>query len=64
MAEGAQASATSSSLGGSSSSLAHLVPSYNPAVDDLVTWSQKVALLAGAWPEEKMSELIARLILG
>ena len=63
MAEGAQVSATSSSLGGSSS-LAYLVPSYNPAVDDLVTWSQKVALLAGAWPEEKMSELIARLILG
>ena len=50
--------------GNSTTNLAYLVPSYNPASDDLVVWSQKVELLAGAWPEEKMHELVARLILG
>ena len=55
---------TSSGGGATTTNLAYLVPSYNPSTDDLVVWSQKVELLAGAWPEEKMSELIARLILG
>ena len=59
-------SAQGTSSGGSSTTtnLAYLVPSYDPAKDDLVVWSQKVELLASAWPEEKTHELIARLILG
>ena len=60
----ATSSASTGGLGGSTSNLSYLVPSYNPASDDLVVWSQKVELLAGAWPEEKMTELIARLIMG
>ena len=64
MAQEATTSTASGSIGGSTSNLSYLVPSYNPASDDLVVWSQKVELLAGAWPEEKMTELIARLIMG
>ena len=69
MTEGAQqatgpAQAGTPTLGGSSTTnLAYLVPSYTPGVDDLVVWSQKVELLAGAWPDEKIHELVARLIL-
>lgn len=44
--------------------LAILVPSFDPSRDDLRTYVQKVELLASAWPKEKMSELITRLILG
>ena len=66
MAQEATTSSTAptGSLSTNTSNLAYLVPSYNPATDDLVVWSQKVELLAGAWPEEKMTELIARLIMG
>ena len=54
---------SSSSSGSSTSQLAYLVPSYDPAKDELLTWSQKVELLSNAWPEDKFPELIARLIL-
>ena len=51
------------SFGGGGNQLSQLVPSYNPASDDLLIYSQKVELLAQAWPEERRSELVARLML-
>lgn len=43
--------------------LATLVPTFDPAVDDVTTWSNKVELLLAAWPESKIVELATRLIL-
>ena len=40
-----------------------LVPSFDPAVDNVDIWSGKVHLLWEAWPENKISELATRLIL-
>ena len=56
------------SAGGESTSfvpnhLAALVPSFNPATDDLVAYTQKVQLLVGMWPDQKWTELSTRLIL-
>eukprot|EP00435_Cladocopium_sp_Y103_P025277 s529_g6.t1 len=62
--------ATESSDGGGGSSglvpnqLAILVPTFNPAVDSVDTWTQKVELLLAAWPESKLQELATRLVLG
>lgn len=49
--------------GGVSHQLATLVPTFDPAVDDVTTWSTKVELLLAAWPESKIVELATRLIL-
>eukprot|EP00435_Cladocopium_sp_Y103_P041412 s1200_g11.t1 len=49
--------------GGVSHQLATLVPTFDPAVDDVTTWSNKVELLLTAWPENKIVELATRLIL-
>ena len=46
------------------SQLAMLVPTFDPAKDDLTVYSQKVSLLLSAWPEGKYNELATRLILG
>ena len=62
--QGSAPSGTSSVGGSGTTNLAYLVPSYNPGSDDLAVWSQTVELLASAWPEEKINELVARLILG
>ena len=43
--------------------LATLVPSFDPSKDDLQVYSQKVHLLLQAWPENKYTELVTRLIL-
>eukprot|EP00435_Cladocopium_sp_Y103_P009090 s488_g2.t1 len=40
-----------------------LVPSFDPAVDNVDIWSSKVTLLLEAWPQNKIIELITRLIL-
>ena len=53
----------SSQGGGVSNQLALLVPSFDPAVDNVDIWSSKVSLLVEAWPETKMTELATRLIL-
>ena len=44
--------------------LTYLVPQFDPAQHDLEQYSQKVELLAGIWPANKLNELITRLILG
>eukprot|EP00435_Cladocopium_sp_Y103_P010407 s1891_g2.t1 len=46
-----------------STQLATLVPSFDPAKDDLEQFTQKVELLSEIWPASKMNELITRLIL-
>lgn len=59
-----EASATGGGQNMVPTQLAILVPSFDPSRDDLRTYVQKVELLATAWPKEKISELITRLILG
>ena len=49
---------------GVSNQLASLVPSFDPATDELQVFQQKVQLVAAAWPKNRMTELITRLILG
>ena len=44
--------------------LAVLVPTFDPAKDDVLVYSQKVQLLIQAWPEGRWTELATRLILG
>ena len=44
--------------------LAVLVPTFDPAKDDVIVYSQKVQLLLHAWPDGRWSELATRLILG
>ena len=44
--------------------LATLVPSFNPATDDLQDYVKKVQLLVRMWPDGKWTELATRLILG
>ena len=47
-----------------SNHLANLVPTFDPAKDDLDQYTQKVELLSEIWPQGKINELLARLILG
>ena len=61
--------ATEGAESGSSSGLvpnqlAILVPTFNPSVDSVETWTQKVELLLAAWPDSKFQELATRLVLG
>ena len=44
--------------------LASLVPSFDPAVDNVEIWTSKVELLLTTWPSTKLNELATRLILG
>ena len=44
--------------------LAILVPTFDPAVDNVEIWASKVELLAATWPATKLTELSTRLILG
>ena len=39
--------------------LSYLVPSYDPSKGDLLEYSQKVELVAAAWPEHRIGELVA-----
>ena len=42
--------------GGVSNQLAMLVPTFDPAVDNVDIWASKVSLLLEAWPENKIAE--------
>ena len=44
--------------------LAVLVPQFDPSRDDLTSYTKKVQLLEGMWPDGKWTELCTRLILG
>ena len=43
--------------------LAALVPTYDPAKDDITIFQQKVELLVETWPPTRMIELATRLVL-
>lgn len=43
--------------------MAMLVPSFDPSKDDLEQYTHKVELLSEIWPQNKMNELITRLML-
>ncbi len=43
--------------------LAMLVPTFDPAKDDLKTFTQKIELLTTAWPDNRYGELATRIIL-
>ena len=47
---------------GVSNQLASLVPTFNPASDDLTMYRQKVELVLAAWPKGRITELVTRLI--
>ena len=44
--------------------LAILVPTFDPATDNVEIWASKVELLLATWPPQKITELATRLILG
>ena len=56
--------ATTEPNAGVSNQLASLVPTFNPASDDMTVYQQKVELVLAAWPKAKLTELVTRLILG
>ena len=41
-----------------------MVPTFDPAVDDVHVWTGKVELLLSVWPKTRVNELATRLILG
>ena len=51
------------SSSGVNSQLASLVPSFDPAKDDLQTYQKRVQLVLAAWPKNRLTELVMRLIL-
>ncbi len=61
--ETSQASEPGGALGTVPNQLAILVPTFDPAKDDLKTFTQKIELLTMAWPENRYGELATRIIL-
>ena len=67
LASGMSETTPSSTTDGSMSvgaQLAMLVPTFDPSIDSVDTWSQKVEMLMVAWPKAKLDELATRLVLG
>ena len=67
--EGETVAATSATTGAETvglvpTQIASLVPTFDPSKDDLLTYTRKVELLVGMWPEGRWTELASRLILG
>ena len=48
---------------GVSTQLTNLVPTFDPSIDNLQVYKQKVELLLAAWPKTKITELVMRMIL-
>ena len=46
-----------------SNQLANLVPTFDPSKDDTTIYQQKVELVLAAWPKNRVTELVTRLIL-
>lgn len=44
-------------VGASGNNLASLIPTFDPAVDNVEQWSQKIELLVTVWPETRLNEL-------
>lgn len=47
----------------SGNQLAALIPTFDPSIDNVEQWSQKIELLTQVWPEGKLGELATRIIL-
>ena len=62
MQEGSPGESSSNGMG-VSNQLASLVPTFDPAKDDMVMYQQRVELVLAAWPKSRIQELITRLIL-
>lgn len=67
--EGEPVAATSATAGAEAvglvpNQIASLVPTFDPSKDDLLTYTRKVELLVGMWPDGRWTELASRLILG
>ena len=54
---------TSTSTENSGFQLSQLVPSFDPAVDSVEAWGQKISILLAAWPPGKLQELATRIVL-
>ena len=57
---GSEGNSTATSVG---SQLAQLAPTFDPGVDSVEQWRQKIRLLIRAWPENLLNELATRIIL-
>ena len=57
----ASSSDTGTSLAGNQ--LASLIPTFDPAIDNVEQWTHKIELLTQVWPEGKLGELATRIIL-
>ena len=55
--------AEQSSESNGTSQLYQLVPVFDPAVDSVEAWSQKISILLAAWPSNKLLELSTRIVL-
>ena len=58
------ASEAASDTGQVPNQLAILVPTFDPSVDSVEIWTNKVELLLLTWPSNKILELATRLVLG
>eukprot|EP00435_Cladocopium_sp_Y103_P026296 s3076_g6.t1 len=58
-----EASGGTEAQGGISNQAATLVPSFAPSKNDLQVYQQKVQLVLSVWPQNRISELVTRLIL-
>ena len=58
------ASEAASDTGQVPNQLAILVPTFDPSVDNVEIWTNKVELLLLTWPSNKILELATRLVLG
>ena len=64
MASPGQSGEASAEVGQVPNNLSILVPSFDPAVDNVEICTNKVELLLSAWPANKIQELATRLVLG
>ena len=62
MSEETAAAASTDGNTATSNHMATLVPTFDPAKDDLEQYAQEVELLSEIWPGGKLNELITRLI--
>ena len=64
MSGGTSSAPVASQEGGQiTNQLASLVPTFDPATDNVEIWASKIELLQSAWPAEKMLELATRIVL-
>ena len=59
----AETSGGSQDNGPATNQLASLVPTFDPSVDQVESWGQKIELLLHAWPETRLKELATRIVL-